>query len=148
MAMLRESGFFTKDKITVNGMRVRPLDLTAKLLFPRWKLNRDDRDITVLKLIIEGKKAGMKLRYLYELLDRYDPTTRTHSMARTTGFTATVALRMIARGLYRRKGISAPEFIGRQPECVRFMRDGLKDRGIVYKQTVETIEDRSGCSGR
>jgi len=145
MVMLRESGFFSKDKIAVNGMSIRPLDLTAKLLFPKWKLNRDDRDITVLKLIIEGKKEGMKLRYIYELLDRHDPSTKTHSMARTTGFTATVALRMIARGLYRRKGISAPEFIGRQPECVKFMRHGLKDRGIVYKETVETVKDMSGC---
>jgi len=65
-------------------------------------------------------------------------------MARTTGFTATLALRMIARGLYRRKGISAPEFIGQQLECVKFMRNGLKDRGIVYKETIETIKDRSG----
>ena len=144
MAMLRESGFFNKDNITVNGTTIRPLDLTAELLFPKWKLNRNDRDITVLKLIIEGKKAGIKLRYLYELLDRHDSSTKTHSMARTTGFTATLALRMIARGLYRRKGISAPEFIGQQPECVKFMRNGLKDRGIVYQETIETIKDRSG----
>lgn len=61
--------------------------------------------------------------------------------ARTTGFTSTLALRMIARGLYRRKGISAPEFIGQQPACVKFMRKGLKDRGIVYKETIETIKD-------
>ncbi len=143
MSMLRESGFFNKDTITVNGITIRPLDLTAELLFPKWKLNRNDRDITILKLIVEGKKAGMKLRYLYELFDRHDSSTKTHSMARTTGFTATLALRMIACGLYRRKGISAPEFIGQQPECVKFIRNGLKDRGIVYNETIETIKDRS-----
>jgi saccharopine dehydrogenase-like NADP-dependent oxidoreductase len=144
MAMLRESGFFSKDKIKVNGITIRPLDFTAELLFPKWKLNRNDRDITVLKLIVEGKKEGIKVRYLYELLDRHDSSTNTHSMARTTGFTATLALRMIARGLYRREGISAPEFIGQQPECVKFMRDGLEDHGIVYKETIETIRDQAG----
>jgi len=141
MAMLRETGFFNKNKITVNGATIRPLDLTAELLFPKWKMNRNDRDITVLRLIVEGKRADLKLRYLYELMDRHDSLTNTHSMARTTGYTATQALRMIASGLYRRKGISAPEFIGQQPECVTFMRNGLKDRGIVYKETIETIKD-------
>ncbi len=139
MAMLRETGFFNKDKIPINGTKIRPLDLTAQLLFPKWKLNENDKDITVLKLIVEGKKADIRVRYAYDLLDRHDSATKTHSMARTTGYTATIALRMIAQGLYRRKGVSAPEFIGRNPECVEFMRRGLRDRGIVYKETIETI---------
>jgi saccharopine dehydrogenase-like NADP-dependent oxidoreductase len=58
-------------------------------------------------------------------------------MARTTGYTATMAVRMLARGLYTRKGIIAPEFIGRESECVEFMLDGLKRRGVVYKETNE-----------
>lgn len=141
MAVLRETGFFDKDKITINEAKIRPLDLTARLLFPKWKLNGNDKDITVMKLIVEGKKAEKKLCYTYELLDRHDSSTNTHSMARTTGYTATLVLRMIAQGLYKRQGVSAPEFIGQQPECVHYMLSGLKDRGVVYKETVEIIED-------
>ena len=141
MAVLRETGFFDKDKITINGAKIRPLDLTARLLFPKWKLNGNDKDITIMKLIVEGKKAEKKLRYTYELLDRHDSSTNTHSMARTTGYTATLVLRMIAQGLYKRQGVSAPEFIGQQPECVHYVLSGLKDRGVVYKETVEIIED-------
>jgi saccharopine dehydrogenase-like NADP-dependent oxidoreductase len=141
MAVLRETGFFDKDKITINGAKIRPLDLTARLLFPKWKLNGNDKDITIMKLIVEGKKAEKKLRYIYELLDRHDSSTNTHSMARTTGYTATLVLRMIAQGLYKRQGVSAPEFIGQQPECVHYVLSGLKDRGVVYKETVEIIED-------
>jgi hypothetical protein len=48
---------------------------------------------------------------------------------------------MIARGLYKRKGVSAPEFMGQQPECVDFMLRGLKDRGIIYTETVATLEE-------
>ena len=141
MAVLRETGFFDKDKITINGAKIRPLDLTARLLFPKWKLNGNDKDITIMKLIVEGKKAEKKLCYTYELLDRHDSSTNTHSMARTTGYTATLVLRMIAQGLYKRQGVSAPEFIGQHPECVHYMLNGLKDRGVVYKETVEIIED-------
>jgi saccharopine dehydrogenase-like NADP-dependent oxidoreductase len=141
MAVLRETGFFDKDKITINGAKIRPLDLTARLLFPKWKLNGNDKDITIMKLIVEGKKAEKKLRYTYELLDRHDSSTNTHSMARTTGYTATLVLRMIVQGIYKRQGVSAPEFIGQQPECVHYVLSGLKDRGVVYKETVEIIED-------
>ncbi len=141
VAMLRETGFFDKEKITINGAKIRPLDLTARLLFPKWKLNKNDRDITVMKLIVVGKKAENKLRYTYELMDRHDSSTNTHSMARTTGYTATLALRMIVQGLYRRTGISAPEFIGQLPECVEFMLKGFKERGIFYTESIETIVD-------
>jgi saccharopine dehydrogenase-like NADP-dependent oxidoreductase len=140
MAVLRETGYFDKNEIAVNGTKIRPLDLTAMLLFPNWKLDKNDKDLTVMRLIVEGKKAERKLRYTYELLDRHDSSTNTHSMARTTGYTATLALRMIAQGLYDQKGLSAPEFIGQQPECVRYMLRGLENRGVVYKETVETIE--------
>jgi saccharopine dehydrogenase-like NADP-dependent oxidoreductase len=83
--------------------------------------------------MVEGKKDGKKIRYTWDLLDKYDSETGIHSMARTTGYTATVALRMIADGLYTRKGISVPEFIGEQPECVEYMLAGLKERGVVYR---------------
>lgn len=143
MAMLRETGFFDKKKITVNGAKIRPLDLTARLLFSKWKLNGNDRDMTAMKLIVEGKKAEKKLRYTYELMDRHDPSTNTHSMARTTGFTATLVLRMIVQSLYKRKGVSAPEFIGAEPECVNFMLEGLRERGVIYKESIETVNDES-----
>ena len=60
-------------------------------------------------------------------------------MARTTGYTATMALRMVARGLYNEKGVSAPEFIGKRPECVEFILNGLKERNILYHQKIETL---------
>jgi len=148
MAVLRETGFFDKNEIAVNGTKIRPLDLTAMLLFPNWKLDKNDKDLTVMRIIVEGKKAEKKLRYTYELLDRHDSSTNTHSMTRTTGYTATLALRMIAQGLYDQKGLSAPEFIGQRPECVRYILRGLGNRGVVYKETVETIEDEQLKSER
>jgi len=60
-------------------------------------------------------------------------------MARTTGYTATVALRMIASGLYRQEGLSVPEYIGNYPECVDFMLNSLAQRGVNYVETIEEI---------
>jgi lysine 6-dehydrogenase len=87
-------------------------------------------------VMAEGKKDGKKVSYTWDLYDRYDPVTRVHSMARTTGYSATVALRMIAKGLYTRKGVSVPEFIGKQPECVAYLLAGLKERGVIYRETI------------
>ena len=140
MAMLRDTGFFSSEEIEVGSVRVRPLDLTSRLLFPKWKLREGEADLTVMKIVVEGLRGGEGLRYAYDLLDRRDPATGVHSMARTTGYTASCALRMLAGGLFKDKGIIPPEFIGRRPECVKFMLDGLRERGVVYRETVEKIE--------
>jgi lysine 6-dehydrogenase len=139
IAVLRETGFFSQEPVEVNGVRVRPLDLTAKLLFPLWKLQPGENDITVMHVVVEGEKAGEKLRHTYDLFDRFDGASNVHSMARTTGYTATAAVRMLSRGLFKRQGIIAPEFIGQQPECVDFLLKELADRGVVYRHEVEKI---------
>ena len=139
MAVLKDSGFFSQEPVEIQGKMIRPIDFTAKLLFPKWKLNEGEVDLTVMKVIVEGRKGRKKLRYTYDLLDKYDPVTGIHSMARTTGYTATVALNMINEGIYTHKGISVPEYIGKQPECVKYMLQGLKKRGVIYKEKIEEI---------
>lgn len=141
MKMLRETGFFSPDPIEINGQRIRPVDLTARLLFPKWKLKEGEVDITIMKVVVEGKKEGKRLRYTYDLFDTRDPVTKVHSMARTTGYTATMALRMVAGGIYAHKGITVPEFLGKKAECVNFLLAGLKERGVAYRETVRQMED-------
>ena len=136
MRVLRDTGFFGREEMDVHGTPVKPMDLTARLLFPKWKLQEGEVDITVMQVMVEGLKDGKNMRYTWDLFDKYDPVTRVHSMARTTGYSATVALRMIADGLYTRKGISVPEYIGKQTECVEYLLNGLRERGVVYRETV------------
>jgi lysine 6-dehydrogenase len=139
IAVLRETGFFSQEPLEINGVRIRPLDFTARLLFPIWKLQPGETDITVMQVVVEGEQKGEKVRYTYDLFDRFDGASNVHSMARTTGYTATAAVRMLARGLYTRQGIIAPEYIGEEPRCVEFMLKELADRGVVYKQRIEKI---------
>jgi lysine 6-dehydrogenase len=136
IAVLRASGFFSKDPIEFNGHIIRPLDFTSKLLFPKWELKQGEEDITVMRVVVEGHKNGKKISYRYDLFDSFDTKTQTHSMARTTGYTATMAVRMLAKGLFKEKGLIYPEFIGKHPECVSFILDGLKEKGIIYKETI------------
>jgi saccharopine dehydrogenase-like NADP-dependent oxidoreductase len=140
MAVMRETGMFDKEPIEVGGTRIRPIDFTAALLFPKWKREPDEVDITVMQVIVEGEKDGEHQRHVYDLIDRYDPVTATHSMARTTGYPATMAVRMLAEGIYDQKGISPPEFVGESETATAFMLDGLKQHGIVFEHSVEVLE--------
>jgi len=137
MAVLRDTGFFSKDPILINGVMISPLEFTSRLLFPKWKLQVGEEDITVMKVIAEGLKDGVRNRYTWDLYDRYDAKTGIHSMARTTGYTATMVARLLAEGLYTRKGVSAPEFLGTDEGIVKFLLKGLADRGVEYKETLQ-----------
>jgi saccharopine dehydrogenase-like NADP-dependent oxidoreductase len=136
--LLKDCGFFSGETLNVKGQLVRPIDLTTQLLFPLWDL-KDEEDLTVMMVMVEGVKNGKKMRYTWELADFFDKATGIHSMARTTGYTATAAVRMVTSGTYTRKGISPPEYIGFEPECVDFMLNDLAKRGVIYKEKVETF---------
>lgn len=139
MRLLRDTGFFSQEPVEINGIPVRPIELTAKLLFPIWQLQPGEEDFTVMRIVVEGKKGRKKHRYVYDLLDYFDRESQTTSMSRTTGYTATTAVRMLTAGLYNRKGISPPEYIGKDPKCVDFILKGLREKGVIYRETIEEI---------
>ena len=139
MAVLRDTGFFSKEPILINGVMISPLEFTSKLLFPKWKLQEGEEDLTVMQVITEGLKNGVRERYTWDLYDRFDKATGIHSMARTTGYTATAVARLLAEGLYTRKGVSAPEYLGNDEVTVKFLLEKLKERGVVYKESFEVI---------
>lgn len=130
LKVLRASGFFSYEEMEVNGQKVRPIDLTSKLLFPKWKLKEGEKDFTVMRIRITGKEDGKILTYQYNLLDRYQDDTI--SMARTTGFTCTAVANLVANGLYNKVGVSPPEYLGNHFE---FVKSYLEDRGVIYTVT-------------
>jgi lysine 6-dehydrogenase len=134
MAMLRELGFFSKEKtLEVEGVKVSPMDLTGQVLFPKWQLQKGEPDIMVFESTVKGMKDGQEKTYKISMHDRYCPDTDVISMARTTGYTATGALRMLANGSYTHRGISPPEYLGRDPACVTFLLNHLEDRGVRWE---------------
>lgn len=132
LRMLREAGFFSKEPVVVNGVSVRPLDVTAKLLFPKWKLKPGEEEFTVMRIRISGQEKGQSKTYEYNLLDRTDLKTNTLSMARTTGYTCTAAAHLVANGTFNRKGICPPEYLGEDPTHFQFILNYLQERNVVY----------------
>jgi lysine 6-dehydrogenase len=131
--VLRDTGFFSYDEIEIKGNSIRPIDLTTKLLFPKWELREGDRDLTIMKIIISGKEDGAGMEYTYDLYDEYDPGTGVHSMARTTGYTCTAVADLMLAGKFGRPGVCPPEFVGQEPGSFEYVSDYLAARNVHYK---------------
>ena len=135
--LLRDTGFFKQQPVMVNGSSIRPIDLTAKLLFPIWALNENEEDFTIMRITVEGVKKGVPARYRWDLFDSYDRETGIHSMARTTGYTAVVTALIVLEGRFNRAGVFPLEELGKQPELVSMILKGLAARGVHYRFSEE-----------
>jgi saccharopine dehydrogenase-like NADP-dependent oxidoreductase len=136
MEIMRDAGFFNPEKKKLGDAVVSPLEMTSSILFDQWKLEEGEVDITVMKIVAEGMKGGQAHRITYDLYDEYDHVSKIHSMARTTGYTATITARMVLNGMYGRKGISPPEYLGKHQACVDFLFDEFEKRNINYVKRV------------
>ena len=130
MKIFREVGLFNEKEIEVNGKKIKPVDLTAKLLFPFWLPDNAEKDFTVLDILIEGNENGKKTSHHYYVFDEYDPREDNSSMARTTGFTCCAAARYFLEHNYQRKGICPPEYLGEEEKYFSFIISYLKNKGI------------------
>ncbi|MFQ5428975.1 MAG: saccharopine dehydrogenase family protein [Phycisphaerae bacterium] len=139
MRVFRETGLFGKEAIEVGGARVRPLDVTSRLLFSKWRLAPDEPEFTILRVIVEGLESGKRLRYTYDLYDEYDAATGRHSMARTTAFPNAIMARMIASGTFSKKGVFPPECVAVEGGLFRQMIAELAGRGVHVRDRVEPI---------
>jgi saccharopine dehydrogenase-like NADP-dependent oxidoreductase len=138
--VLKESGFFSEQPITINGTRVSPLEFTSKILFNEWKLDEAEEEITVMRVTIKGKnKKGQIEEVVYSLHDEYCTKTKTASMSRTTGYTATAAANLFLEGLFTEKGVFPPELVGKHEACFNYFIKYLEDRNVYYKKTSKII---------
>lgn len=133
--VLQASGFFGEEPLDIKGQSIRPIDFTARILFDNWKLYPEEEELTVMRVSIKGKNSqGQTEEVIYNLLDYYSADTKTSSMARTTGYTATAAVNAFLQGLIPDQGILPPELIGRHTPCFEFIVHYLEERGIYYKK--------------
>lgn len=131
---LQKAGFFNTEKINVNETEISPLELTSKILFKEWKLNEGEEEITVMKVIIEGKENAVNMKVVYNLFDEYDMVNQLSSMSRSTGYTCTAAVNLLAKNMFSQKGVFPPELVGKHKNCFDFIFQYLKDRNVHWKK--------------
>lgn len=136
MEAFRETGLFSKQPLAVGDVSVRPLDVLAKLLFPKWTFAEGEADLTVLRVVAEGLEHGRPTRYSWDLFDRFDSESGLRSMSRTTAFPATIVAGMLLDGSFARPGVHAPEALGREPGLLERLLAELLERGVACNQQV------------
>jgi lysine 6-dehydrogenase len=129
---LKQAGFFDTEEIEINGIKISPLEFSSQILFKDWKLGAEEEELTVMKVIIDGFKNGNKIRVEYDMLDHYDPESKISSMSRTTGYTCTAAVELIAQNLFSEKGVFPPELVGKHKACFDFVLNYLLERGVNW----------------
>ncbi|MEO7263481.1 MAG: saccharopine dehydrogenase C-terminal domain-containing protein [Ferruginibacter sp.] len=136
MKSLIKAGFLNTTPVSFKGNTIRPIDFSAALLFEQWKLKPEEEEFTLMQIIIEGTLDNIKTRIEYFLYDEYDAASQTSSMSRTTGYTCTAAVNLIANNLFMEKGIFPPELVAKQVGCFDFILEYLGDRNVHYRKTI------------
>lgn len=131
MKGLIKVGFLNSEPVNFKGQSISPMEFTSALLFDQWKLGANEPEFTLMQVKISDAEKTV----CYDLYDEYDPATETSSMSRTTGYTCTAALNMLAEKLFTAKGVFPPELVGRDETCFRFILNYLEERNIHYRKT-------------
>jgi len=132
---LKAAGFLDYEPLKLKGQDFIPFEITSEIIFKAWKLNPEDKEFTIMRIIFQGEENGVKKEIVYDLYDEYDSAEKISSMARTTGFTATAAADMILNNVFNEKGMFPPELVGKNKECYDYILKYLKERNINYVKT-------------
>ncbi len=105
--LLREFGFFSSDRVTVEGAEVQPSLVTARLLERTiWK--PEIGGLLAMNIEVRGEASGMKAGYKHKIVDRFDHETGVTAMERTTAYTASIVVVMLAQGTIKGPGVIPP----------------------------------------
>ena len=58
MRVLRDAGFFSTEEVQAASGVVRPRDVTEALLFSAWQFEEGEPDLTVMRIVVEGRQNG------------------------------------------------------------------------------------------
>ena len=130
---LKDAGFLQTTPLQVASQRVVPFEVTARLLLDNWKLQEGEEEFTVGRITIAGEQDGRARRITYELFDTGDRAAGITSMARVTGYTCTAVARLVLENRFVRKGISPPEYVGKEAGCLPAVLQCLQRCGVAYQ---------------
>lgn len=132
----RGTGFFSAEPIQVDGIKTIPRNVAVSILDKALRLGGEE-DVTALRVDVTGKKDGNKVEHSFVMVDFFDKQLQVTSMARTTGYTAAIVGRMVARGDIQDRGVVPPE-IAVAGKLKRFTSE-LAHRGVKIHE-ISTVK--------
>jgi lysine 6-dehydrogenase len=129
MKMFMDFGFWNKQPIEVDGVKVKPIEVFHKIMGDALRDDKDTDQILV-RSVVSGTKDGVNKRYQIDIHDKQDSATGFSAMERMTGFPSAIYAIEIASGRV-------------EPGCIRYelavpgtvVVEALKARGIQIRET-------------
>ncbi len=126
---LMECGLFSRQPVRVGSQQVIPREVIELVLDSKMKLGKE-KDVTLLRIAVSGKKSGKPTTHIFEMIDFYDEEKGYTSMAKTTSFPASIAAQMITSGEITKRGSLFPEDVFHAELYLPFIK-ALKECGVV-----------------
>mgnify|MGYP000185604131 CR=1 FL=1 len=69
--ILMACGLFSREPIYINNQKIIPRKVLEILLESKLKLGKEG-DVTLMRVVVSGKKAGESMTHIFEMIDYYD----------------------------------------------------------------------------
>jgi saccharopine dehydrogenase-like NADP-dependent oxidoreductase len=105
-----KSGLLRSDPVEVRGNAISSAEFFAAALStqPQFQYAANERDLSLIRVDVSGRKQGRPARVVYQLLDYRDAATGLTAMQRTVGFTMSRGAQLIAAGTLAKPGVLTP----------------------------------------
>jgi len=125
--LLKDLGLFDEEPL-LQG--TSPRGLTARLLEQKLRMP-EVGDLLAMRIEVNGISKSSRTRYSCCLLDYYDAHKKVTAMGRTTAYTASAVVQLLAKGSIKEKGVVPPEKLGMNKKIFNKImaelgRDGIK----------------------
>jgi lysine 6-dehydrogenase len=127
---MMQLGLMDSNLMEIDGAKIKPRRVLEYLL--EKNLPPGDKDVTLIRITVEGQKKTEARTIEYEVIDYFDESNGLTSMMRTTSFPAAVAAMMMVDGRIKKRGVLTPE------RCIpseSFIEE-LRSRGIDIKHRI------------
>ncbi|MBA1336744.1 MAG: hypothetical protein HPY66_3180 [Firmicutes bacterium] len=134
MKLLEDIGFFDKEPVEVNGVKVSPRQVSEAVLTRKLQKVPGVKDFTFLLVVGKGIKNGKYVQKAYELLDYSDEEAGVTSMRRTTAYPSSIAALILAHENVGKYGVVEPENVFVGPLFDKMVSELAKRGVIVYEK--------------
>ncbi len=125
------------EPIILNEVAIDRKEYLAKVIKPHIQLKPNEKDIAIVRIELVGKRAGEKIRAIYQVLDKRDLETGFTGMNRTVGYAVSIGAQLLGNNKILKRGLLSP--VADIP--FELLEEELKKRGIEVSIEYQTTSD-------
>lgn len=135
--LLIEAGLNSTESINIENQKVRPIDVTVKVLAKQSKQNNTQiDDLEYIRVIMSGQKNKKNVEITLDCIAKSDPKNNISAGTKNTATPPSIVAQMITKGQVKEKGVLPPEL------CIepKLFFDELSKRGIkIYQRLTKPL---------